>query len=212
METVWANRRQLVASLADANFDLVLVPSFSTWDRVTRLEHGYQVARGLRFLELLVHSGIPTVPNVAWYLERDISEWARELMNWAGPRAFSVDIQTLQTEEKWDWGLRALRLLADKIGSGWEVLVNGVGRADNIGALTAIFGHIHLINARAYELAMANRMPHGDLLTKEIRTDPAARMATFAKNVAIWSNATYSPALCQLRASMTAAKQGSSST
>jgi len=200
LETVWGNRRQLVQSLADANFDLVLVPSFSNWDQRTRIEHRYQVARGLRFLELLVRAGVPSAPNVVWYLDQDIRDWIRELRGWVGPRAFSVDLQTLQTDEKWQWGIRGLRLLCEGIGAHWEVIINGVARADRIQSLLNIFGHFHLINARPYELAMANRITIDELLVREIRTDPANRMKTFSHNVRTWARLMPVPPLCSLSA------------
>jgi hypothetical protein len=200
LETVWENRRPLVQSLAEAKFDLVLVPSFSNWDQRTRIEHRYQVARGLRFLELLVQAGVPTAPNVVWYLDQDIRDWIRELRGWVGPRAFSVDLQTLQTDEKWQWGIRGLRLLGEGIGPHWEVIINGVARADRVQSLLNIFGHIHLINARAYELAMSNRITIDELLVREIRTDPANRMKTFSHNVRSWARLMPVPPLCSLSA------------
>jgi len=201
LESLWKYRYRLTEELRQAEFDLVLVPSFSTWDTRTRLEHRYQIARSLRFLELLVESRIPTLPNVSWYLEVDILEWARELRSWPGPRAFSIDLQTLQTDEKWDWGIASLRKLSDALEGHWAVIANGVGRTDKIRDLQLIFAHIHIINARPFELAMANRMATGDWLVSEVRTDPAARMDAFRTNLGRWAAVVPSCTLCGSRGS-----------
>lgn len=197
LEAVWANRYEFVQALADAGYDLVLSPSYSTWDHLPRLEHRYQIARSLRMYEMLVDAGIPSIPNVGWYLRRDIADWATALMAEPNLWAFSVDLQTLQSDEKWDWGLRGLKHLAERIGPGWEVVVNGVGRSDRIQELKAVFGHVHVINARAFELAMSDRITRDELLTGELQTAPGQRMDNFSWNVRSWADHTGVPAPCR---------------
>lgn len=197
LENIWDNRSQFVESLSRANYDLVLVPSFSLWDYLPPLEHRYQIARGLRFLELLLRAGVMTVPHISWFRKRDIRAWGRELRRWGQPKAFSIDLQTLQTEEKWRWGAHGFKLLADEIGPGWEVIVNGVGARYNIESLLGIFGHIHLINERAYQVAMSGFVVD-ETLIKERRAGHLSAMQRFDRNVGLWAEAARPSSSCLL--------------
>jgi hypothetical protein len=209
LEAVWTNARALATALAEAEYDLVLVPSFSNWELKTRLEHRYQISRGLRFLEMLVNAGVPTMPNVIWTLKRDLFELSRVLLEWPGQRAFSVDLQTMQTDEKWRLGMDGLRFLTSLIGVSWEVFVIGVGHSSRIKELVTLFGHIHLINARAFELAMSGRVAIGPFLTDELVTD-ISKDESFMSNVLSWSAAVGPAALCSLTPNLRSSTRRSS--
>lgn len=173
LERVWHHRRALVESFATAGYDLVTVPNFSLWERDPPLEHRYNIARSLRMFEMLVEAGVPTIPHVSWYLvRRDLDEWVRELRRWPGLQAFSLDLQTLKTQESWARGLRELRYLFEGIGQDWEVLVNGVAQPTRIRQVREICGRVHLMNERPFQLAIHGRMSVDDLSTgRERRTD-----------------------------------------
>ena len=79
------------------------------------------------------------------------------------------------------------------------MIVNGAARADRIAELEAIFDHVHLINARPFELAMANLCAGGNLLTKEVGADSNDRMVTFSRNLRCWAAAVKKSADCVLR-------------
>jgi hypothetical protein len=177
LERAWDHRRPLVESLAIAGYDLVTVPNFSLWDDDPPLEHRYNIARSLRIFEMLVEAGVPTIPHVSWYLvRRDLDEWIRELRRWSGLQAFSLDLQTLKTQESWGRGLRELHHLFEGIGQDWEVLVNGVAQPERIREVTEICGRVHIMNERPFQLAMCRYMTAGDPSTgRERRADRSRR-------------------------------------
>jgi hypothetical protein len=159
LERAWRRRRVVVESLASGGYDLVTVPNFSLWDRDPPLEHRYNIARSLRMFEMLVEAGVPTIPHVSWYLlRRDVDEWIGELRRWRGLPAFSLDLQTLDTEEDWGWGLRGLQRLFEGIGQDWEVLINGVAQRQRIREVREICGRIHIMNERPFQLAMSRHV------------------------------------------------------
>ncbi len=200
LETAWRHRRPLVGSLASAGYDLVTVPNFSLWDKTPPLEHRYNIARSLRMFEMLVEAGVPTIPHVSCYLlRRDVDAWVTELQRWPGIRAFSVDLTTLETDEKWPWALLRLQRLFQGIGEGWEVLVNGVASTSRIHELSRICGHIHLMNEHPFQVAMSQRMTANDLLISNTESTPKARMDVFASELEKQVNAVPPPpASCRL--------------
>ncbi len=184
LDRAWHHRRTLVQSLATAGYDLVTVPNFSVWKGDPPLEHRYNIARSLRMFEMLVEAGVPTIPHVSWYLLRpDVDEWISELQRWPGLRAFSLDPQTLDTEEDWAWGVRGLRRLFEGIGQDWDVLVNGVAQPGRIRQVREVCGRVHLMNERPFQLAMCGYMSAGDLSTGRERRADRPRTEIFALEV-----------------------------
>jgi hypothetical protein len=184
LERAWRHCRALVESFATAGYDLVTVPNFSLWDGDPPLEHRYNIARSLRMFEMLVEAGVPTIPHVSWHLLwRDVDEWIGELRRWPGLQAFSLDLQTLETEEDWAWGLRGLHRLFKGIGQDWEVLVNGVAQPERIREVREICGWVHLMNERPFQLAMCRHMSVADLFTGRERRADRPRKEIFAVEV-----------------------------
>jgi len=201
LERVWRGRRPLAESLASAGYDLITVPNFSVWEGDTRLEHRYNIARSLRMFEILLEAGVPAVPHVSWYLERDLDDWIRELRRWAGLRAFSLDLSTLESRQAWAWAMPGLRRFFHGIGQEWEVLVNGPSVRRRICDVSEICGHIHLTNERPFQLAMSRHVTIDELLTSRTQRTPKARMEIFALEVRKMVDAVGpAPACCRLSA------------
>jgi hypothetical protein len=181
LERVWGNRRRFAESASAAGYDLVTTPNFSLWLGHTRLEHRYNIRRSILVFEALAEAGAPTIPHVAWLLNKDVDDWIEALCRWQGTKMFSIDLTTISLCG-WDEGLLGLVRLFSAIGSGWEVLVNGVEREDRINQLNAICGHIHLTdlppeNCTSCKLTVLRIVQGGQRAEKQVHRGTDRRSA-----------------------------------
>lgn len=180
VEAWWTDRRRLIPALAAQRWDLVLAPNFSMFGNQPRAEHLLNFRRNLLAAAELAAEGVAAVANLYWFRKEDLDRY----LTWCqqtSPPAVATNLQTLRTDDDWQFGLAGLTYLAANLGPTVKVVVTGASRADRIAELVELFGsRLHLVSQNALQYAR-----HGALMTADGRVDSAARPAElFAANVA----------------------------
>ena len=133
MSSLGNARSELIASIADAGYDLVLAPLFSVWDGHSPFHNRTQIVYSDRFASDLAAADIPTIPGAAWYPGTDIYDLAEAVNANPSIRVMWLDWQTIPCgQAAWERALREFDEFAALV-PGVSFIINGVGevrRAD----------------------------------------------------------------------------------
>ena len=117
----------LIASIAEAGYDLVLAPHFSVWDGHSPFHNRVQIVYCDRYASALAQADIPTIPVAAWYREVDMRDLAGAVNANPSIRVMWLDWQTIpQGQTAWERALHELDQFAAMV-PGVRFIINGVG-------------------------------------------------------------------------------------
>jgi Domain of unknown function (DUF4417) len=125
LERLWADSLALLPQIAEAGFDLIVAPSFSTWTPRPRTEHLYNLKRSLVVFQALQQLGAPTLPRVAWVTQYDIRRWATWLDANPAVERVGLDWMTYRSDKDWRSQIEGLGLLDRLTGRRLTYLING---------------------------------------------------------------------------------------
>lgn len=118
---------ELIASIAEAGYDLVLAPHFSVWDGHSPFHNRVQIVYCDRYASALAQAEIPTIPVAAWYREVDMRDLAGAVNANPSIRVMWLDWQTIpQGQTAWERALHELDQFAAMV-PGVRFIINGVG-------------------------------------------------------------------------------------
>jgi len=123
LERLWA--QPMVEALANAGYDVVTAPSYSTWTPRPRVEFLVNAKRSLVYFRALQDLHAPAVPRFAWNSDHDARRAARWLA--ANPKVTTValDLSTYEHTRSWQHQLRGLAILDLMTGHRLRYIVNG---------------------------------------------------------------------------------------
>jgi hypothetical protein len=125
LERIWERGLRLVGQLAQAGYEAITAPSFSTYTPRPHTEFMINMKRSLLYFRLLQTAGARAIPRLAWIVSgnaRDLGSWAK-----AHPEAetFALDLSTYRGEKDWHSQLKGLEIF-DAITDGRSFyLING---------------------------------------------------------------------------------------
>lgn len=120
-------RSELIASIAEAGYDLVLAPHFSVWDGHSPFHNRTQIVNCDRFASDLAAADIPTIPVAAWYRETDMRDLAKAVNANPSIRVMWIDWQTIPGgQTAWERALHEFDQFAAMV-PGVRFIINGVG-------------------------------------------------------------------------------------
>ena len=120
-------RSELIASIAEAGYDLVLAPHFSVWNGHSPFHNRTQIVNCDRFASDLAAADIPTIPVAAWYREVDMRDLAKAVNDNPTIRVMWIDWQTIPGGQSMEPALREFDRFAAMV-PGVRFIINGVGR------------------------------------------------------------------------------------
>lgn len=184
VEAFWTRRHQLIAALADQQWDLVLCPNFSMYGNYPRAEMLLNFRRNLLIAAEMCQAGLAAVPNLYWFRLEDLTRYERWLDD-TRPQAVAVNLQTFRSEADWQsMALPGLTFLAGVLPDQTQMVVTGSSRPDRITTLVELYGErLRLVSQNAALYAR-----HGAVMTLHGRHDLHAHVAdAFAANVRFYA-------------------------
>jgi hypothetical protein len=166
LERLAAGGRPLLGQIANAEYALVLPPSFSLWEPRRRPDNLLSLRRSILWFQALQELGSNTVPRIGWVEPTDAERWAA----WsnANPEvtAVSLDLMTYG-HASFERAIALLAVFDELTGGRLHYLVNGVRAIRRI--------------ARLYQAAASTRVTVSDATL--VRA-PAAGRSNFAARTA----------------------------
>ena len=179
LEGFWAGRRQIIADLAEMEFDLVLTPNFSVWRSASRWDHAVQTRRAQATYCELLEAGVRAVPDVGFaFFEPDGRLWAEWINGQPDLRAVSIFCGGRKIHAE----VRAHRetvediaLLHQAVRPDVAFILGGVHSPDRLHDYrqAAPRRRLDVCNGMAYALAQRRRL----LVDGRVRLSPGGRSA-----------------------------------
>lgn len=125
LERLWNEGAKLIPQIAEAAYDLVVSPSYSTWAPRPRTEFLYNAKRSLIVFQALQMKGVSAVPRVTWAIEHDVRRFARWLRANPAAELVALDLSTYRSPQDWCRQLDGLALLDRLTRRHLVYLING---------------------------------------------------------------------------------------
>ena len=157
MSSLGNARSELIASIADAGYDLVLAPLFSVWDGHSPFHNRTQIVYSDRFASDLAAADIPTIPGAAWYPGTDMRDLAEAVNANPSIRVMWLDWQTIPCGQAWERALHEFDQFAAMV-PGVRFIINGVAtRRESLWKQDSVLAVIS--SHEFFENVCANRGP-----------------------------------------------------
>jgi hypothetical protein len=125
LEDMWERSGPLIWALAEAGYDLIVCPSFSTYSPRPRTEFMINTRRSMLYFQALQDAGAPAVARIAWEVSND----ARRFAAWASAnpcvRLVALDWSTYRSARDWRDQLEGLAIFDTSTGGALTYFVNG---------------------------------------------------------------------------------------
>lgn len=125
LERIWGQGMRLVEQLAEAGYEAIVAPSFSTYTPRPHTEFMINSKRSLLYFRLLQAAGAHAIPRLAWIVSgnaRDLGKWARAH---SAVETFALDLSTYRGPEDWRNQLEGLQIFDTITGGRATYLING---------------------------------------------------------------------------------------
>lgn len=120
--------------LATADYDIVLGPALSVWDRALPSANTIATVQSARMSMTLAASGVPIVPALTWYQGFELTELINALQETEPHPVGWIDVQTARVGMRWAGLLDELSFLQESV-PGLRVIAYGVHSPSRIADL-----------------------------------------------------------------------------
>lgn len=128
LENMWARSGHLVWQIAEAGYDLVVCPSFSTYTPRPRTEFLINTKRSMLYFEALQRAGARPVARLAWQVSHDARRYAAWIATNPNIRLVALDWGTYRSAQDWRDQLEGLSIFYAATGNQLTYLINGASR------------------------------------------------------------------------------------
>ena len=135
LEAMWARGAKMVWQLAEAGYDLIVPPSFSTYSPRPRTEFLINVRRSMLYFAALQEAHIPALPRVAWQVSHDAKRFAAWVNANPAVRTVALDWSTYRCAPDWQDQLQGLEVFESHTSRRLKYFINGVTTKDRAKAL-----------------------------------------------------------------------------
>jgi Domain of unknown function (DUF4417) len=125
LERIWSEGATIVPEIAQAAYDVVVGPSYSTWSPRPRTEFMYNAKRSLVVFAALQMTGAIAVPRVAWTIEADVHRFAQWAEDNPAVEVVALDWSTYRAPADWRTQLEGFRLFDRLTRRHLVYLING---------------------------------------------------------------------------------------
>jgi hypothetical protein len=149
LEQLWARSGKGIWQIAEAHYDLVVSPSFSTYIPRPRTEFLINVRRSMLYFRALQHACVPAILRIAWHITHDVDRFATWVVNNPCVQMVALDWSTERYAKGWRDQLRGLARFDRLTGRRLAYFINGVTVPRRCDALYATVppGRVHITNA-----------------------------------------------------------------
>jgi hypothetical protein len=140
IEDMWSREERLIAELAEAAYDAIVAPSFSTYTPRPRTEYLINMRRSMIYFGALQGAGITAIPRLAWNVSHDARRCARWALRNPGVAMVALDLATHRVPADWRAQIEGLEIFDSMTGETMSYLINGPTRIDRCEDLLRIAG------------------------------------------------------------------------
>lgn len=126
LESMWERGGLLVWQLKEAEYDLVIAPSFSIWSPRPRTEFMINMRRSILYYRALLDTGIAAIPRLGWQVAADARRWAAWVSANPVVNVVALDWSTYRTAADWNQQLEGLVIFERLTGHRVTYLINGM--------------------------------------------------------------------------------------
>lgn len=147
IEEIWPKRDEFYKWVSKQNFNLVTGINYSIWDNHPHGERLYNLKRNLLTYDEMRKVGIPAVPHIYWYGEKDIERLQIWINN--NPKVKTIAINT-QTHYQRDWEIfyEQLRVFTQDIPEDIHFIISGPTTRKKIAQLKVLLPNITIANSK----------------------------------------------------------------
>jgi Domain of unknown function (DUF4417) len=148
IEEMWSREERLIVELAEAGYEAIVAPSFSTYLPRPRTEYLINMRRSMIYFGALQSVGITAVPRLAWNVSHDSRRCARWAVENPSVRMVALDLATHRVQADWRGQIEGLEIFDSMTGRTMTYLINGATTVDRCQDLLRIAeGRIRITNA-----------------------------------------------------------------
>jgi hypothetical protein len=184
VERMWTAQHNVVASIAASRLDAVIAPNYSVYWTEPRMEQLINIKRSLFNFAQLQAQGVPAIPHIYWRRQEDLHRWAEWIHANPSVNVISVNLQTFNSLDEWQFALRGLGWLVDALPPHILFILAGKASAERIARLKDTVPNFSLINKLPYVTAFKLRRlvyEHGAI--RRSRQPHSSPAELFAENI-----------------------------
>lgn len=125
LEQIWGLGMKLVEQFAQAGYQAIVAPSFSTYTPRPHIEFMINSKRSLLYFRLLQAAGVRAIPRLAWIVSGNASDLGRWARTHSAVETFALDLSTYRGEKDWRNQLAGLQVFDTITGGRVTYLING---------------------------------------------------------------------------------------
>jgi hypothetical protein len=126
LEDMWERGGLLIWELAEAGYDLIVSPSFSTYSPRPRTEFLINTRRSMLYFQALQEAGAPAVARVAWEVTRDAHRFAKWVAANPSVELVALDWSPYRWARDWQDQLDGLSIFDALTDQHLSYFVNGL--------------------------------------------------------------------------------------
>lgn len=126
LEDMWGRGGLLIWQLAEAGYDLVVAPSFSTYTPRPRTEFMINTRRSMLYFRALQDAGAPAIARVAWQVSADARRFAAWAIANRAVELVAIDWSTYRGAREWREQLEGLAIFEARTEGAITYFVSGV--------------------------------------------------------------------------------------
>lgn len=162
IERIWTDKRVVLPKIAALNFDLVTGINYSVWLDQPHLERLFNLKRSLITFKEFQELGVPAIPHIYWFGQRDILRWCEWLSNNNNVKFVAIDLQTERKDRIWNQTLDDLKFFVSNLDRKIHFLIIGPSVTKRIEQLKTILPNFTLANS-----ACSRKAASGYLIKEE---------------------------------------------
>lgn len=146
IEDIWPKRHFIYKELLKLDLDLITSINYSIWFDQCHAEHLINVKRNLLTFQEMQKIGLPAIPNIYWYGQKDLFRWATWLNNNPQVKMVAINLQTLRTDNNWQNAIQDLTYFSKLLKNQIHFLINGPSTPERITQIKNIFSKVTISN------------------------------------------------------------------
>jgi hypothetical protein len=125
LEDMWERSGPLIWQIAEAGYDAVVAPSFSTYVPRPRTEFMINTRRSMLYFQALLKAGVGAIPRLAWQVSADARRFGQWILANPCVELVALDWSTYRSSFDWRGQLEGLAIVETMTKGRLTYLING---------------------------------------------------------------------------------------
>lgn len=185
IEKIWTERRSTFSKIASLGFDLVTGINYSIWFDQPHSERLINLKRGLIIFKEFQDLGIPAIPHIYWFGDKDILRWCNWLNSNPNVKTIAINTQTEKSDKVWQKTIKGLELfMSHLVNKEIHFLITGPSRPKRIDQVKNILPKFSIANG------FCSRQSESGFLINPIRDTIKSQYSNAPRNEIMLKNMT----------------------